>query len=181
MFVLLMSLLLIQRVTELILCRRNRKRLFARGAVEYGKQHYPAMVGMHVLFYISLVLEYIFFSRGWNPQWPFWLLLLIGAEALRTWVMSSLGPYWNTRIVMVPGSEMVKKGPYRFIRHPNYVVIVLELLSIPILCGAYLTATVFSVLNILILRVRIREEEKALRQQMPAYAGNSLPRFVPRV
>lgn len=181
MFELLMLLLLFQRVTELLLCRRNRKRLFARGGIEYGQEHYPAMVAIHSLFYISLIIEYTFASKGWNPYWPFWLAVLLSAEALRIWVFASLGPYWNTRIVLVPGADIVKKGPYRFIRHPNYVVVVLEVLSIPMLCGAYWTAVVFSILNLWILRVRIRAEEKALSAQLPQYRDNRLPRFLPRV
>jgi methyltransferase len=107
--------------------------------------------------------------------------VLAGAEVLRVWVVRSLGPYWNTRIVLVPGATLVKKGPYRYVRHPNYMVIVLELLSIPILCGAYWTAAVFTGLNLLILRVRIRTEEKALAELCPEYEQPPLPRFLPRL
>jgi methyltransferase len=181
MFTLLMSLLAIQRILELAICRRNRKRLYARGAIEYGKGHYPLMVALHVSFYVSLVLEYAFVSAGWDRRWPIWLALLLAAEVGRVWVMSSLGPYWNTRIVLVPGAEMVRKGPYRFIRHPNYVVIVVELLSVSMLCGAYMTAAVFTVLNLLMLRVRIREEERALAEFLPQYKSSRLPRFLPRL
>ncbi|MCW5980184.1 MAG: hypothetical protein KIT09_19025 [Bryobacteraceae bacterium] len=180
MFTLLIALLSLQRVVELAICRRNRAKLRARGGIEYGQGHYPAMVAIHVGFYASLILEYHFVSRGWDPFWPFWLAVLVGAELLRVWVMASLGPYWSTRIVLVPGARLVATGPYRFIRHPNYIVVTLELLSIPMMCGAYVTAVVFSALNLLILRVRIREEEKALAANAPSFIRHPLPRFVPR-
>jgi methyltransferase len=178
-FIILISMLALQRVAELVLSARNRRRLLCQGAVEYGRDHYPLMVVMHVLFYVSLVLEYSLLSNGWNPIWPLWLLLLVLAEILRIWVLAALGRSWSTRILVMPGADLVKSGPYRYIRHPNYLVVMVELFAVPVLCGCYLTALVFSVANALVLRIRIREEEQALLRA--AGAGlNRLPRFIPR-
>lgn len=163
MFAIFITAILLMRGVELWLARRNRQWLLRRGAVEYGQGHYPVIVGMHALFYLSLVAERVFLSRSWNPLWPAWLALLLSAGIVRVWLMTALGRLWNTRILVVPGSRPVRSGPYRFVRHPNYVVVAVEILAIAMICGAYITAAVFSVLNALVLRVRVREEERALR------------------
>jgi methyltransferase len=119
------------------------------------------MVAIHVLFFVSLVLERRFLAAGWARWWPFWLAVLALAEALRAWVLVSLGPYWTTRILVVADAKPVTAGPYRFIRHPNYVAVAAEVFAIPMLCGAWVTAAVFSVANAVVLAVRIREEERA--------------------
>lgn len=178
MFVLLLCLLALQRTTEVIISWRNQKWLRAHGAVEHGRGHYPIIVVLHVLFYASLILERRFLIRGWDPFWPVWLGLLLSAQILRIWAMASLGRFWNTRILVVRGAKAVVAGPYRYIRHPNYVAVAVEVLMIPMLCGAYITATAFSILNIVVLRTRIREEEKALRT-LSAWEPGWLPRFVP--
>ncbi len=119
-----------------------------------------------------------YLARGWNPLWPVWLALLVLAQALRAWAIASLGRFWNTRIVVVPGFRPVVRGPYRFIRHPNYLAVVIEIFAVSVLCGAYLTALVFSALNAVVLHIRIREEEQALAEVAGADLG-ALPRFVP--
>lgn len=162
MFTLFVSLLILQRLAELALSRRNGRRLLARGAVEAGRGHYPVMVAVHVAFYVCLVLEH----RSWSPHWQLWLSLLLLAQLLRLWVLRTLGPLWTTRILVLPGSEPVRAGPYRFQRHPNYLAVVIEIFSIPMLAGAYWTAAIFSLLNALVLFVRIREEEKAMARWM---------------
>jgi methyltransferase len=121
-------------------------------------------VALHVLFFLSLVLEYRFLSSGWKVLWPAWLTLFLAAQALRLWVMASLGRFWTTRIIVVPGSARIAAGPYSNLRHPNYIVVAIEVMVVPVMCGAYMTAVVFSILNIILLRIRIREEESALRQ-----------------
>lgn len=166
MFALLISLLALQRVAELIYSHRNAQRLRAQGAIEAGRAHYPVIVGLHAAFYVCLILERVYLVSGWPPQWPVWLGLFVLAQLLRAWVLRTLGPRWTTRILVVPGSVRIRTGPYRYLRHPNYVAIVLEFLSIPMLAGAWRTALVFSILNLLVLRVRIREEEKAMARWM---------------
>jgi methyltransferase len=168
MFALFLTAILLMRGAELWLARRNRQWLLRRGAVEYGRRHYPVIVGMHVLFYLSLACERVFFSRPWDPLWPAWLALLLSAGIVRVWSMAALGKYWNTRILVVPGTRPVRSGPYRYARHPNYLVVAVEILAIAMICGAYVTATVFSVLNALVLRIRVREEECALRTLGPS-------------
>ena len=178
MFVVLMAFLAAQRILELALAERNRRWAIKQGGKEGGRWHYPLIVGMHVFFYLSLVLEYAYVSRGWNALWPLWLGIFLLAQGLRVWSILSLGRLWNTRIIVIPGLKPVVRGPYRHIRHPIYVAVVVELLVIPIMCGAYWTAALFSALNALVLRIRVREEERALERA----AGGDLapvPRFLP--
>jgi methyltransferase len=172
MFALLITLVVMQRLTELVIAARNRRWLLARGAIECGRGHYPVMVAMHVLFYTSLILEHRFASRGWDPLWLWWLAVLLLAQALRVWVQLTLGRFWTTRILVLPGAKPVRRGPYRFIRHPNYVVVALELLSLPMLCGALHRHRLHSD-EPAMLSVRIREEERALAKWMPGQPDSS--------
>jgi len=151
-----------------------------RGGIEAGHGHYPVVVALHVLFFLSLVAERHFLPKGWDPLWPFWLVILILSQLLRAWCILSLGRFWTTKIIVIPGERPVLKGPYRFIRHPNYVAVLVEILAIPILCGAYVTAGVFSILNALVLWWRIREEERALAL-LEGSDLRRLPRFIPRM
>jgi methyltransferase len=153
-----------QRLGELWLCRRNRGRLLARGGREVRPDTYKTMVALHVLFLASLSLE----SYPWRvpPDTRTWACLgaLAAVTALRYWVIASLGEYWNTRVVVVPGARLVRTGPYRFLRHPNYLVIALEFLLLPLLMRAPATLVLFSLANLAVLRQRIRIEETALAE-----------------
>ena len=153
-----------QRLGELWLCRRNRLRLLARGGREIRPDTYKTMVGLHVLFLASLTLE----SYPWRVPADIrtWgcLAALAVVTALRYWAIVSLGEYWNTRVVVVPGTHRVRAGPYRLLRHPNYLVIVLEFLLFPLLLRAPVTLVLFSLANVAALRQRIRIEEEALRE-----------------
>jgi methyltransferase len=157
-------LVALQRLVELAYSRRNERRLRARGAVERGAGHYPLMVGLHVLWLVSTLVEG--FLRG--PEIPAWWPLPLAAfllvQPLRYWAIVSLGTNWNTRVLIVPGAKLVKGGPYRYLPHPNYVVVAVEVLTFPLIFGAWVTALVFSVLNAAILFVRIRTENRALRE-----------------
>jgi methyltransferase len=179
-FVALFSFLLLQRVGELVLAERNRRWAMARAGREYGRRSYFVIVAVHALFFVSLVLEWRFRSHGWNSLWPVWMVLLTSAQILRFWSIRSLGRLWNTRIIVIPGGTLVRRGPYRLVRHPNYAVVIIEILAVPMLCGAYFTAAIFSLANALVLARRIPEEERALEyatgQPLPW-----LPRFVPRL
>ena len=152
----------VQRLLELRLSRRNERRLRARGAVERGRGHYPFMVALHVLWLLSTAVE-----GGRKPDaglGRFALAAFLLVQPVRYWAISSLGDHWNTRILVVPGEKPVRRGPYRYINHPNYLVVVVEILALPLIFGARFTALVFSTLNAVLLVVRVREEERALRE-----------------
>lgn len=179
-FAVFLSLLILQRIGEMLLGERNRRGAMARGGREWGSRYYPVIIAVHAIFYISLLLEWRYRSHGWNSAWPLWVGVILAAQIMRLWAIRSLGRCWNTRIIVIPGMGVVTQGPYRFIRHPNYLAVIVEMLAIPTLCGAYLTAAVFSLANAVILAQRIPQEERALEQ-----AGGTLlpqvPRLIPRM
>lgn len=152
----------VQRLLELRLSRRNERRLRARGAVERGHGHYPFMVVLHALWLLSTAAEGSMRRRPKLGRTALTVFLL--AQPLRYWVIASLGEHWNTRILVVPGEKLIQKGPYRHVKHPNYLVVATEVLTLPLIFGARVTAFVFSVLNAALLVVRIREEKRALRE-----------------
>jgi methyltransferase len=160
-FFLAALLVALQRLLELRLSRGHERILRARGAVERGRQHYPLIVALHLLWLLSTLIEGVL--RG-PVLWPVPLALFLLVQPLRYWTILSLGENWNTRILVVPGSELVRRGPYKYLKHPNYVVVVVEIATFPLIFGAWLTAIVFSVLNAVLLSVRIREENRALAQ-----------------
>jgi methyltransferase len=153
-----------QRLAELRYSRRNERRLRARGAVERGRGHYPAMVAIHALWLGSTLAEGLL--RGPEPPawWPVPLALFLIVQPLRYWAILSLGENWNVRVLVVPGVRLVGSGPYRIFPHPNYVVVAVEVLTLPLIFGAWTTALVFSVLNAAFLYVRVRAEDRALRE-----------------
>ena len=156
-FIIFIALLITLRLTELYISNRNEKWLLSQGAIEYGRGHYPFVVALHTLFIASLVAEY-FFNDAPHPVSYLFLTMVVVLLLFKWWILSSLGKYWNTRIYRIPGSVAVKKGPYKFIRHPNYVDVVCEIAIIPLVFHLYYTAVIFSVLNAIMLTVRIKEE-----------------------
>src|ERR671921_2394032 len=154
----------VQRLLELALSRRNERRLLARGAVERGRGHYPVMVAVHTLWLASTLVEGL--QRG--PEIPAWWSVPLAAfllvQPLRYWAILSLGEHWNTRVLIVPGGKLVRRGPYRYFPHPNYVVVTVEVLTFPLIFGAWITAIAFSLLNAALLFVRIRAETRALQE-----------------
>jgi methyltransferase len=152
-----------QRVGELILSARNARRVRALGAREFGAAHFPLLVAVHTLFLVSLTCEVCFLGARPGAAWPLWLVLWLGAQALRYAAIRALGDRWNVRILVVPGAPLVQRGPYRFFRHPNYVAVVIELVAASMLFGAWRTAIGISALNAIALRIRIRAEDQALR------------------
>ena len=157
-FVIFIIFLVIQRFTELYISKRNEKWLLAQGAIEYGREHYPYIVALHTLFIISLIAEY--YLKAGQPISYIALVLFILLLAFKYWVLSSLGTYWNTRIYRIPGAVAVRKGPYKLFKHPNYVDVVCEIAIIPLVFHLYYTAIIFSVLNAIMLSVRINVENK---------------------
>lgn len=154
---LLLALVTIGRLGELWLARRNTRRLLAKGAVEVAPGHYPAIVLLHALWLGALWL----FGVD-QPVNPFWLAAFLCLQVARVWVLTTLGPRWTTRIIVVPGERLVATGPYRYVRHPNYVVVIGEIAVLPLCLGLPWLAVVFTLLNAAILVIRIRAENAAL-------------------
>lgn len=156
-FILFTAFIIFLRLLELAVANKNEKWVRAQGGVEYGQKHYPYIVLLHTLFIASMIVEYIFKGGAFNYSLLFIFLLL---AIFKVWVIVSLGKFWNTKILRVPGSAFIKKGPYKFFKHPNYFVVICEIIIIPMVFNLYFTAIIFTILNALMLTVRIREEEK---------------------
>jgi methyltransferase len=170
-----------QRLWELQISARNEAALRAQGGVEVGAGHMPVMRLLHTAWLVAMPLEVFLLDRPFVP----WLAAvavvgLIAGQALRYAAIRTLGPRWTVKIMVLPDAPSVSSGLYRRIRHPNYVGVMLEIAFVPLLHTAWLTALVFSVLNALLLRVRIRAEEQALREANDYDAAlGSTPRFMP--
>ena len=161
-YVVLVVLVGFERVAELVVSLRNASWSFARGGVESGRGHYPFMVALHTGLLAGCLVEAA--HRPFVPAlgWTMFALVLL-SQGLRWWCIAVLGRQWNTRVIVVPGLRLVARGPYRWLRHPNYVAVVAEGIALPLVHTAWITALVFTVLNIPLLAVRIRTEETALR------------------
>lgn len=149
--------LILQRGGELLLARRNTRRLMARGAREYGAGHYPLIVALHAAWLGAIAV------LGYNhPVHPFWLAIFALLQIARLWVLVSLGSRWTTRIIVLD-RPLVRRGPFRFLNHPNYTVVVFEIAVAPLVLGLTGVALVFSLANLIVLAIRLRAEEAALR------------------
>jgi methyltransferase len=155
--ILLLGLVTVQRLSELVVARRNTRRLLADGGVERGASHYPLMVALHATWLAGL--WWLAWDRPANLAWVGVYAVL---EVLRLWVLVSIGRRWTTRIIVVPGETLVRKGPYRFISHPNYAVVAAEIAVLPLVFGLVEFAVVFSLFNAAMLWLRIRTEGAAL-------------------
>ena len=154
----IIALVVAQRLAELVYAERNTKNLLARGAVEVGRAHYPLIVLLHAGWLVAIVALL-------PPNPPINLILLgifVVLQALRVWVLATLGPYWTTRIITLPGAPLVRRGPFRVLRHPNYTVVAGEIAVLPLVFGEIWVAVAFTILNALILMWRIRQENEAL-------------------
>ena len=163
LFVVLVAVVGIERLAEMVVSKRHAAWAFARGGVESGRGHFPFMVALHTALLVGAVVEVLAADRPFHALlgWPM-LLLVVLAQGLRWWCIRTLGPQWNARVIVVPGASLVAAGPYRLMRHPNYVAVVVEGLALPLVHTAWATAAAFTVLNLLLLSVRIRVEEQAL-------------------
>lgn len=159
----ILALVAVQRVAELAWSRRNTGRLLARGGIEHGRGHYPLLVVVHAAWFLAMLI--------WIPRdagIDVWMLGTYAVlQGLRVWTMISLGEYWTTRIVSVPDAPLVRRGPYRFLRHPNYIVVMGEIVVLPLVFGALWIAAVFAVANGTVLAWRIAVEEAALKDRRP--------------
>jgi methyltransferase len=155
--VLILALVTLQRLGELWLSNRNTKRLLERGAVEQGRAHYPWVVLLHVLW-----LALLWVAAPGRPVNFVWLIIFLLLQIARVWVLATLGPRWTTRILVLPGEPLVRRGPYRWVDHPNYVIVAGEIAVLPMVFGLWDLAILFSLLNAAVLAIRIREENKAL-------------------
>jgi methyltransferase len=168
-YTVLVVLVALERLAELVVSRRNLAWSRARGGVEYGAGHYPFMVVLHVGLLVGCLVEVRVADRQPLPVVASAMVVLVlASQALRWWCISTLGRRWNTRIVVVPGLAPVTSGPYRYLRHPNYVAVVVEGFALPLAGSAWVTALVFTALNAMLLTVRIREEDAALATLVPS-------------
>ena len=163
MYYLLILAVACERLAELVVSKRNAAWSLARGGKEFGRGHYPVMVAIHTLLLVGCVLEVWLLHRPFVP-WLGWPMLAVAllAQVLRWWCISTLGRRWNTLVIVLPEELLVRRGPYRWIHHPNYVAVVAEGIALPLVHTAWLTALCFTVANALLLRVRIRVENAAL-------------------
>jgi len=158
----ILGLVTLQRLGELVLSRRNTERLLAQGAREAAPGHYPLIVALHAAWLVGL--WYLVVGQpDVGVSWG-WLAVFVVLQGLRLWVIATLGPRWTTRIIVLPGAPLVREGPYRFVSHPNYCIVAAEILVLPLCFGLVWYGIVFSGLNALVLWIRIRAEEAALRQ-----------------
>jgi methyltransferase len=154
----ILALVAVQRLAEVAYAERNTRALLARGAVEVGRAHYPLIVLLHAAWLVAIV---VFLPRP-TPINLVALTAFIVLQGLRVWVLATLGPYWTTRIITLPGAPLVRRGPYKLLRHPNYTVVIGEIAVLPLVFGELRVAIVFSILNAIILFWRIRQENAAL-------------------
>jgi len=163
-----------ERLVELRVSTRHARRSLARGGVEHGRGHYPAMVALHTGLLAGALAEAWLSGRPFHPWlgWPM-LVLVLASQGLRWWCVRALGPRWTTRVLVLPGTPLVHEGPYRWLRHPNYVAVVVEGAALPLVHTAWVTAAVFTVANAALLRVRIGCENAALAE---AAAAERTPR-----
>ncbi len=180
LYLVLLGLVAAERLAELWLSERNARRALARGGAEHGRGHYPAMVLLHAAWLAACAGAALSDPRPPHPA--AWLAVagLVGAQALRWWAIAALGERWSTRVIVLPGAAPVTRGPYRRIRHPNYLAVAVEVACLPLAWGSWRTALFFSAANAALLSVRIRAEERALgRAWEEAFRGR--PRLLPRL
>jgi methyltransferase len=162
-YVLLVAAISVERLAELVVAERNRRWSAARGGTEFGSGHYPVMVILHTGLLAGCLLEANALHRPFLPALGFSMLaLVVAAQVLRWWCITTLGRQWNTRVIVVPGAPRVTGGPYRLLPHPNYVAVIVEGFALPLVHSAWITALAFTVLNATLLKTRLDVENTAL-------------------
>jgi methyltransferase len=166
-----LALVAAQRLAELIYATRNTRRLKAAGAVESGAGHYPLIVGLHLAWLASMA---VFVPPGTAPDWIL-LAVFVALQGLRLWVLASLGRYWTTRVITLPGAPLVRRGPYRLVKHPNYLVVAAEIAVLPLAFGAWQIALAFTLANAALMALRIRCENAALSDRAAQPGSTTSP------
>lgn len=167
-YVVLVLAVACERLVELVVAKRHASWLLARGGLERGASHYPLMVAMHVAFLAGCLLEPALLGRPFVPPLAGAMTaVVLASEALRWWAVVTLGVRWTTRVIVLPGVPRVMRGPYRYFPHPNYVAVVAEGIALPLVHSAWITAALFTAVNAVVLRERIRTEDAALAQAEP--------------
>ncbi|MYT37567.1 hypothetical protein GTY66_16130 [Streptomyces sp. SID8356] len=163
----------VERLAELVVARRNTRWSLARGGTEAGSGHYPAMVALHTGLLAGCLAEVHLTGRPFLPALGWTMAAVtVAAQVLRWWCVTTLGPRWNTRVIVVPGLPPVTEGPYRWLRHPNYAAVAAEGIALPLVHGAWVTAVAFTVLNAALMAVRVRCEDEALAR-LPVAAARA--------
>jgi methyltransferase len=164
----LLVVIAFERLAELVVSQRHAAASLRRGGVEYGQGHFPVMVALHVALLAGCWIEPLALDRPFIPAlaWPM-LALVVAANALRWWCIATLGPRWTARVIVMPGMPLVRKGPYRWFAHPNYVAVIVEGAALPLVGSAWITACTFTALNAALLTVRVRCETRALAAAAP--------------
>lgn len=163
LYTLVLAAVVVERLVELVVSRRHERRLRGRGAVEAGRGHYPWMVALHATLFAACLAEVWLLGRPFVPALAAVMALLVALTmTLRYWTIATLGDRWTTRVLVLPGAPLVTGGPFRLLRHPNYLAVAVEVFAIPLLHAAWLTAALWGGANLILLAVRIRVEERAL-------------------
>lgn len=164
-FYLIITFIICQRLVELYIAHKNEKWMLARGGIEVGNEHYKLFILLHVTFFIFLIYEVHNIVTAQSVAFNiYFFFLFVIAQIMRVWCIVSLGKFWNTKIIVLPGAKVVRKGPYRYFRHPNYVIVIMEMMTLPLIFHAYWTAIIFMLSCAVVLFIRIREEEAALKE-----------------
>jgi methyltransferase len=176
LYIVLIVLFISERLNELRSANRNSDKLLERGGREFGAAHYPVIVAMHSAFFASLVTEFIMRNEPLASYFVLPLFLLLGAQVLRLWVRRAMKDRWTTRIIVVPGENLITSGPFRYVAHPIYIAVAIELFTLPLIFGLYVTCFVFTMLNAtLLLFIRIPTERRALRWSQQTSAAAPSP------
>ncbi|WP_164668800.1 isoprenylcysteine carboxyl methyltransferase family protein [Virgibacillus doumboii] len=156
-----------QRLAELYIAKRNEVWMKSKGGIEKGEKHYKLFILLHCLFFTSMILEATLYDHSYAGLNYFLLSIFVLSQIGRIWCIQTLGKFWNTKVIVLPGVALIKKGPYKYVKHPNYIIVAAELFVIPFLIGAPITGMIFPVLHLLLLKIRIPSEEKALTKATP--------------
>jgi methyltransferase len=170
-YYLLILAVALERLAELVVSKRNAKWAFANGGKEFGRGHYPVMVAIHTALLVGCVVEVWALDRPFIP-WLGWTMFVIAvlSQVLRWWCITTLGKRWNTLVIVIPDAPLVKTGPYKYtwLHHPNYLVVVIEGIALPMIHTAWITAICFTLANAWLLSVRLRVENEALGYNVPS-------------
>lgn len=181
-FWIFIALVIAQRLIELRIAQRNEKWILSQGGYEVGRGHYKYIVLLHILFFVSLIIEVVYRGNEISVLYPILFLLFALTQFARIWALASLGMFWNTKIMILPKSQVQIKGPYKYIKHPNYLIVALEFIIIPMLFQAYITGMIFSILNFVMMSIRIPIEERALSvHEEYQQLGIARSRMIPNV